>query len=68
MPEEELLNDEEKFENEVLEQVWDSIYERKASSKIENNRRVSRGKISIENLKKKIEQKGKDSSKSLQRA
>lgn len=68
MPEEELLNDEEKFENEVLEQVWDSIYEQKASSKIENNRRVSRGKISIENLKKKIEQKGKDSSKSLQRA
>lgn len=68
MPEEELLNEKEQFENEVLEQVRDSVYERRISSKLDNNRSVSKGRISIGDLKKKIEQKGLDSAKSIQRA
>jgi nucleolar GTP-binding protein len=68
LPEEELLNDKELFENEVLEQVRDSVYVNRVSSKLENNRSVSKGRISIGDLKKKIEQKGLDSAKSVQRA
>jgi hypothetical protein len=51
-----------------LEQVRDSVYEKRISSKLQNNRSVSKGRISIGDLKKKIEQKGLDSAKSVQRA
>lgn len=67
MPEEELLNEKEKYENQVLEQVRDSIYDRRINSKLNNNRMLSKEKIDVKSLKEKLNKKGLDSTRAVER-
>lgn len=55
MPDEDLLNPQERIENQALEQVREAVHVQRLSSKLSNNRSVSKGKISITDLKRKIE-------------
>lgn len=67
MPEEDLLNETEKYENSVLEQVRDSKYERKINSKLSNNRMLSKERINVRSLKEKLNKKGIDSTRAVER-
>lgn len=67
MPEEELLNEKERHENSVLEQVRDARHERKINSMLSHNRMLSKDKISVKSLKEKLNKKGIDSTRAVER-
>lgn len=61
IPDEALLNEEEMIENDELENVRDKIYLTKIDSKLNNNRRVPKGKFNVSNMKRELQSKGKAS-------
>jgi nucleolar GTP-binding protein len=68
IPDEEMIDEMEMEENEALGQVRNARYINQLTGRLKKNKSTSKNKISVDNLKKKLEEKGKKSDKFEKRA
>lgn len=61
------MTEKERAENELLEKVRDAKYVKKMESSLKNNRSLPKGKLNLASLKERLNKKGIESGKAVQR-